>query len=79
MHHCTEPVKWSESVQYAHKSLGIDTVIELGLGKTLSSLCKQIEPKTQTMQVIPMFLDVSNHLCSSLGSYDDLQTFLKEM
>ena len=45
-----KPVKWSDSIEYLIEQ-GVDTVIEIGPGKTLSSFMKQINKEIKIYRV----------------------------
>lgn len=45
-----KPVKWSDSIEYLIEQ-GVDTVIEIGPGKTLSSFMKQINKEIKVYRV----------------------------
>ena len=45
-----KPVKWSDSIEYLIQQ-GVDRVIEIGPGKTLSSFMKQINKEIKIYRV----------------------------
>jgi [acyl-carrier-protein] S-malonyltransferase len=47
----SQPVLWSESVQLMSETLGVETFVEVGPGKVLSGLVRQIAPEARTLNV----------------------------
>jgi [acyl-carrier-protein] S-malonyltransferase len=47
----SSPVRWSESVELLTKDHGVETFIEVGAGKVLAGLVRQIAPGARTLNV----------------------------
>jgi [acyl-carrier-protein] S-malonyltransferase len=47
----SSPVRWSESVELLTKELGAGTFVEVGPGKVLSGLLRQIAPEARAINV----------------------------
>jgi [acyl-carrier-protein] S-malonyltransferase len=47
----SSPVRWSESIELLTKEHGVETFVEVGAGKVLAGLVKQIAPGVRTLNV----------------------------
>jgi [acyl-carrier-protein] S-malonyltransferase len=47
----SSPVRWSESIELLTKEHGVETFIEVGAGKVLAGLLRQIAPETHAINV----------------------------